>query len=76
MFQRIRVIATAVAKKIAALTTASYLEELAKRGNREKYEAVLAKVPDTQPEGYSQLPTGLPSPPKNIDSRSVQPIAD
>ena len=76
MFQRIRVIATAVAKKIAALTTASYLEELAKRGNREKYEAVLAKVPDTQPEVYSQLPTGLPSPPKNIDSRSVQPIAD
>lgn len=76
MFQRIRVIATAVAKKIAALTTASYLEELAKRGNREKYEAVLAKVPDTQPEVYNQLPTGLPSPPKNIDSRSVQPIAD
>lgn len=76
MFQRIRVIATAVAKKIAALTTASYLEELAKRGSREKYEAVLAKVPDTQPEVYNQLPTGLPSPPKNIDSRSVQPIAD
>ena len=39
-------------------------------------EAVLAKVPDTQPEVYDQLPTGLPSPPKNIDSRSVQPIAD
>ena len=39
-------------------------------------EAVLAKVPGTQPEVYNQLPTGLPSPPKNIDSRSVQPIAD
>ncbi|MCM0592575.1 MAG: toxin-antitoxin system HicB family antitoxin [Gloeotrichia echinulata IR180] len=50
-------IATAVAEKIAALTTETYLEELAKRGSREKYEAVLAKVPDVEPEAYDQLPT-------------------
>jgi hypothetical protein len=51
-------IATAVAEKIAALTTETYLEELAKRGSREKYAEVLAKVPDVEPEPYDQLPTG------------------
>lgn len=51
-------IATAVAEKIAALTTETYLEELAQRGNREKYEAVLRKVPDVEPDPYDQLPTG------------------
>ncbi|MCU0549089.1 MAG: hypothetical protein MUC48_07055 [Leptolyngbya sp. Prado105] len=50
-------IATAVAEKIAALTTETYLEDLAKRGSREKYEAVLAKVPDVEPESYDQLPS-------------------
>lgn len=50
-------VATAVAEKIAALMTETYLEELAKRGNREKYEAVLAKVPDVEPESYDELPT-------------------
>jgi len=49
-------VATAVAEKIAALTTETYLEELAKRGTREKYKAVLAKVPDVEPESYDQLP--------------------
>mgnify|MGYP002781150538 FL=1 len=51
-------IATAVAEKIAALTTETYLEDLAKRGSREKYEAVLAKVPDVEPESYDRLPSG------------------
>lgn len=50
-------IATAVAEKITALTTETYLEELAKRGSRNNYEAVLAKVPDVEPEPYDQLPT-------------------
>lgn len=50
-------VATAIAEKIAALTTESYLEELAKRGSREKYEAVLAKVPDVDPEHYDHLPS-------------------
>lgn len=51
-------IATAVAEKIAALTTETYLEELANRGSSSRYEAVLAKVPDVEPEPYDQLPTG------------------
>jgi hypothetical protein len=43
-------IASAVAEKISVLTTESYLEGMAKRGSRARYEAVLAKVPDVQPE--------------------------
>ncbi|MDZ7970146.1 MAG: hypothetical protein RM368_35300 [Nostoc sp. DedSLP03] len=49
--------ATAVAEKIAALTTEIYLKELAKRGSREKYDAILAKVPNIEPESYDRLPT-------------------
>lgn len=52
-----RFIATAVAEKIAALTTETYLAELAKHGSRNKYEAVLGKVPDIEPESYDQLST-------------------
>jgi hypothetical protein len=51
-------IATAVAEKIAALTTETYLEELATRGDRSRYEAILAKVPDVEPEPHDQLPIG------------------
>jgi hypothetical protein len=47
-------IATAVAEKIAALMTVEYLQR-AKRGSREKFEAVLAKVPDVEPEEFDRL---------------------
>lgn len=33
-----------------------YLEERARRGSREAYEAALAKVPDVEPEEYDKLP--------------------
>ena len=33
-----------------------YLEERAKRGDRAKYEAALAQVPDVEPEEYDRLP--------------------
>lgn len=49
-------IATAIAEKMAALMTESYLAERAKRGSREKYEAALAQVPDGEPEDYDKLP--------------------
>ena len=49
-------IATAVAEKMDALMTETYLEERAKRGSRAKYEAALAHVPDTEPEPYDRLP--------------------
>jgi hypothetical protein len=47
-------IATAVAEKLSALATETYLEELANRGSRERYEAVLAKVPDVEPKSYDR----------------------
>jgi predicted DNA-binding ribbon-helix-helix protein len=50
-------IATAVAEKISALTTETYLDELARQGTRSTYDAVLAKVPDIEPEPFDRLPT-------------------
>ena len=48
-------ISTAVAEKLAALMTVDYLEERAQRGRREKFLAVLAKVPDVPPEPGDEL---------------------
>jgi hypothetical protein len=48
-------ITLAVAEKLATLTTADYLAERAKRGNRDKLLAVLAKAPDVEPEEYDKL---------------------
>ncbi|MBQ4330730.1 MAG: toxin-antitoxin system HicB family antitoxin [Spirochaetaceae bacterium] len=42
-------IVSAVAEKISALETQRYLEERAARGSRDKFLAVLAKVPDAEP---------------------------
>ena len=39
-------IATAVAEKLSALMTADYLEERAARGDRSRFESVLARVRD------------------------------
>ncbi len=43
-------IVSAVAEKISALETQRYLEERAARGSRDKFLAVLAKVPDAEME--------------------------
>ncbi|HWN42868.1 MAG TPA: YlcI/YnfO family protein [Thermoanaerobaculia bacterium] len=48
-------ISTAVAEKLAALMTEEYLENRAKRGSRERFLAVLAKVPDVPPESGDEL---------------------
>lgn len=50
-------VALAIAEKISALTTEGYLQERASQGNRVKYEGVLAKVPDIEPEPYDSLPS-------------------
>ncbi|NCR59250.1 MAG: toxin-antitoxin system HicB family antitoxin [Microcystis viridis Mv_BB_P_19951000_S69] len=50
-------ISTAIAEKLSALMTENYLIEKAKKGSREKYEAILTKVPDVEPEAYDRLPT-------------------
>ncbi|HEV2130403.1 MAG TPA: hypothetical protein VGR27_04850, partial [Longimicrobiaceae bacterium] len=48
-------VALAVAEKMAALRTADYLRVRAARVSREKFEAVLAKVPDVEPEEHDRL---------------------
>ncbi len=44
-----QLITTAVAEKLAALSTVEYLEARASRGNRKRFEAALALVPDVEP---------------------------
>ena len=51
-----QLVTTAISEKIATLTTDTYLQQRAKRGSREKYEVVLAKVPNVEPKLYDQLP--------------------
>jgi hypothetical protein len=48
-------IAAAVAEKLSALMTESYLAERARRGSRADYDAVLAKVPDAEPDECDRL---------------------
>ena len=48
-------IASAVAEKISALTTETYLTQRAEQGSREKFMAVLATVPATTPETFDQF---------------------
>ena len=48
-------ITLAVTEKMSALMTVEYLKSRARRGDREKFEAVLENVPDVEPEVYDQL---------------------
>jgi len=45
-----QLITLALAEKVSALMTEEYLGRRAKRGRKEKFQAVLAKVPDVEPE--------------------------
>jgi hypothetical protein len=49
-------ISTALAEKVAVLDADKYIQERAARGSREKFERVLAKVPDVEPEEHDRLP--------------------
>ena len=46
----------AVVEKMAGPLTEAYLEERAERGSRTKYEAVLAQVPDVEPDPSDRRP--------------------
>ncbi len=48
-------IATAVAEKLASLATMEYLEQRAQRGSKDKFNAVLARVPDVEPQECDKL---------------------
>jgi hypothetical protein len=44
-----------VAEKISALMTEDYLRERAARGSRDRLRAVLARVPDVEPDEHDRL---------------------
>ncbi len=48
-------IASAAAEKIASLLTEAYLGKRGLRANRKKFQGVLDKVPDVEPENYDKL---------------------
>lgn len=48
-------IATALAEKVAVLDADSYIRARAARGSLEKFERVLAKVPDVEPDEHDRL---------------------
>jgi predicted transcriptional regulator len=51
-----QLINSAVAEKMSALMTAEYLAARAERGNRRKFDAVLAKVANVEPADADRLP--------------------
>jgi predicted DNA-binding ribbon-helix-helix protein len=50
-----QIIASATAEKMTALLTEEYLSKRAQRASRKKFQAVLNKVPDVEPESYDKL---------------------
>jgi hypothetical protein len=48
-------IASATAEKLTAILTEEYLSKRAQRASRKKFQAVLKKVPDVEPENYDKL---------------------
>lgn len=50
-----QLITLALAEKISALMTEDYLDERAKRGDRNKFLGAMAKVPDVEPDEQDRL---------------------
>jgi uncharacterized protein (DUF1778 family) len=48
-------VASAAAEKMTALLTEEYIEARAKKGSVKKFEKVLKKVPDSEPEKYDRI---------------------
>ena len=48
-------VATAVSEKMSALLTEEYLSKRAKRGSRTKFDRVLSKVRDVEPDDMDLL---------------------
>ena len=61
-----QLINSAVAEKMAALLTEEYLEERARRGNRRKFRAALAKVADIEPEENDRIPARKSGRPRRL----------
>jgi len=50
-----QLISSAVAEKMSALMTEEYLGERARRASRRHFEAVLAKIPDVEPDASDRI---------------------
>ena len=61
-----QLISSAVGEKMSALMTEEYLEERARRASRRKFDAVLAKIPDVEPDESDRI---LPEPVKKKTRR-------
>lgn len=48
-------VATAVAEKISAMETETYLATRANRASREKFEAALSRIPDNEPDEHDRF---------------------
>lgn len=46
---------SALAEKMAAWRTVEYLNERAARGDRQKFQQAMSKVPDVVPEAFDRL---------------------
>ena len=66
-----QIISAAVGEKVAALKTLDYLRDRARRGSRQLFDAVLAKVPDVEPEALDRLPAARLQPAK-VRRRTVK----
>jgi ubiquinone biosynthesis protein UbiJ len=52
-------ISSAVAEKMSAQLAQEYIAERARRASRKKFDAILAKVPDVEPEEADRIPDSL-----------------
>ncbi|MBF0275121.1 MAG: toxin-antitoxin system HicB family antitoxin [Nitrospinae bacterium] len=48
-------VATAVAEKISALVTEEYLEKRADRSSKERFNDIMSRVPDIEPEEHDKF---------------------
>ena len=48
-------LASAAAEKMSALLTEEYIESRAKRASKRKFQKVLKKVPNSEPEDYDRI---------------------
>ncbi|MEA3358299.1 MAG: YlcI/YnfO family protein [Thermodesulfobacteriota bacterium] len=48
-------VASAAAEKMSALLTEEYIKRRSKSASREKFQAVLNKAPDVEPEDHDRL---------------------
>ncbi|KYC37851.1 hypothetical protein WA1_04915 [Scytonema hofmannii PCC 7110] len=50
-----QLVAIALSAQVSAWMTKDYIEEKAKRGSWDKFQQVLNKVPDVEPEDYDKI---------------------